>query len=64
VVANDEIVSKRGAAQWVSATYGQPWATLIAGAAGWRHGQELDLVDDIQRFIWFVSGRLAGGTGC
>lgn len=51
----DSVVSKRVAASWVKKTYGHPWIDLIEKAERWQHGQEMDTVQELLRFIEFVS---------
>jgi hypothetical protein len=58
---NDEVVSKRVAAAWVKARYPEPWIVdLVDRAERWRHGEELGLAGDVQRFITFARDCVPG----
>jgi hypothetical protein len=50
----DNVVSKRVAASWVKKTYGSSWIDLIEKAERWQHGQEMDTVDELLKFIEFI----------
>jgi hypothetical protein len=51
---NDTVASKRVASAWVKKTYGKPWSDLIEKAESWQHGQEMDEVDGLLKFIRFA----------
>lgn len=57
---NDGIASKRVAATWVQKHYGEPWQSLVARAASWRHGDELNSRDQVIAFTRFVAQQLEG----
>jgi hypothetical protein len=48
---NDNVASKKVASAWVKKTYGKPWSDLIEKAESWQHGQEMDEVDGLLKFI-------------
>jgi hypothetical protein len=55
---NDEVASKRAAAAWVKAQYGEPWRSLVERAERWHHGQELGANAETRAFIRFVADEL------
>jgi hypothetical protein len=56
---NDEVASKQVAAAWVRASYPEPWiAGLVDRAEHWRHGENLEMADEVRRFILFARDQL------
>jgi hypothetical protein len=57
---NDDVASKRAAAAWVKARYGEPWRSLVERAERWHHGQELGANAETRAFVRFVADELCG----
>lgn len=56
----DEVASKRATAAWVRERYPEPWIVdLVDLAERWRHGVDLDVADELGRFIAFARDRVA-----
>ena len=58
-VISRDVGSKKMAAAWVKARYGEPWRSLIEAAENWRYGTELDIYDPAIAFLKFVIGEVS-----
>jgi hypothetical protein len=55
---NEDIVSKKAASSWVKEVYCQQWKDLIEEAEEWQYGKELNLANEVLKFIEFVADEL------
>jgi len=51
VLEHGHVASKPEAARWAQSALGEPWAKLIAEAAGWREGAGFDRLEETLEFI-------------
>lgn len=56
---NKEIASKKKASQWAKITYGNQWGNLIEKAENWKHGEILNVENEILGFIRFTISETA-----
>ncbi len=53
-IENGTIASKPASARWARQTLGKRWSDLIEKASAWRHGEQLDKLDDTLDFIRYT----------
>jgi hypothetical protein len=58
-VTSKDVGSKKIAAAWTKARYGEAWRSLIEAAEDWRYGTELDIYDQAITFLNFVIGEVS-----
>lgn len=56
--ARDEVVSKRGAAEWVMERYGKQWRPLVTRSLHWQHGQPLARPEEVTAFIRIAANEI------
>jgi hypothetical protein len=53
-----DVASKKVAATWAKRELGKPWRDLIKKAENWKHGQEMNALNEIVEFIKFVMTKI------
>lgn len=57
VLEHGAVASKPAAARWARSALGEPWAGLIAEAAGWQEGAGFDRLAETLEFVYFTLER-------